>query len=56
MTPAIPLNLDTGSFAPVYISNGLEYVVLLEEGRSKTQAPAGIFTPAIAAARANRRR
>lgn len=54
--PQIHPDLNLGSFPLVYISNGLDYVVLLEEGRSKKQAPAGIFTPAIAAARANRGR
>ena len=44
-----------GDFPDVYIANGLHYVVDLEEGKSG-QAPTGIITPAIAAARANRRR
>ena len=42
-------------FPTVFISNGLDYVVGLEEGRSK-QSPAGIINPALAAARANRGR
>jgi len=53
--PSIP-NLDLGEFPTVFISNGLHYIQALEDGRSKTQAPAGITLPAIAAARANRRR
>jgi short subunit dehydrogenase-like uncharacterized protein len=50
------LELEVGDFPNVYVSNGLDYVVDLENGRSKTQAPAGIITPALAAAMANRRR
>ena len=42
-------------FPDIYIANGLDYVVELEEGKS-SQAPTGIIIPAIAAARANRRR
>jgi|LWDU01.1.fsa_nt_gi hypothetical protein len=54
--PDLDLNLDVGDFPNVYISNGLDYVADLEDGKSWRQAPAGIITPALAAARANRRR
>ena len=51
--PQVP---DIGNdFPTVFISNGLDYVVELEEGRSD-QARNGIINPALAAARANRRR
>ena len=46
--------IDNG-FPNVFIANGLNYVVALEEGRS-SQAPGGIINPAIAAARAKRGR
>jgi hypothetical protein len=45
-------NLD--NFPNVYVANGLDYVVDLENGKSK-QAPAGIINPSIAAAMASRR-
>jgi hypothetical protein len=48
-------DLELEGFPSVFISNGLHYIPDLENGKSK-QAPAGIFNPAIAAARANRRR
>lgn len=50
----VPFSLDTQDFPLVFISNGLDYVVELENGRSR-QAPGGIINPAIAAATANRR-
>ena len=51
-------NVETeisNEFPDIYIANGLDYVVALEEGSSE-QAPAGIIIPSIAAARANRGR
>jgi hypothetical protein len=55
-TPAPLPDMRLDDFPTVFISNGLHYIQALEDGRSKTQAPAGITLPAIAAARANRRR
>ena len=52
-TPQVPEIGD--DFPTVFISNGLDYVVDLEDGKS-AQAPAGIINPALAAARANRGR
>ncbi len=54
-TPPMVPDIDLEHFPTVYVSNGLHYIQDLEKGKSK-QAPAGIALPAIAAARANRRR
>ena len=52
-SPNLP---DVGTdFPTIYIANGLDYVVELEEGKSR-QSPAGIINPALAAARAKRGR
>ena len=53
-SPNVEVEVDN-DFPDIYIANGLDYVVELEEGKS-SQAPTGIIIPAIAAARANRRR
>ena len=53
-SPSVEVEVGN-DFPDIYIANGLDYVVELEEGRSE-QAPTGIIVPAIAAARANRRR
>ena len=50
-----PALRDLDEFPTIFIANGLDYVVDLENGRSG-QAPAGIINPAIAAARAKRGR
>ena len=47
---------DLNDFPDIYIANGLDYVVELEEGKSWKHAPNGIINPAIAAARAKRGR
>jgi len=49
------INIKTLNFPTVYVANGLDYVVELENGKSWKQAPAGIINPALAAAMANRR-
>jgi hypothetical protein len=52
--PAQPdYNLDVRGFPTVYISNGLHYIGLLEEGKSK-QAPDGISKVALATVRSRR--
>ncbi len=52
--PAQPdYNLDVKGFPTVYISNGLHYIGLLEEGKSK-QAPDGISKVALATVRSRR--
>ena len=53
-SPNVEVEVDN-DFPDIYIANGLDYVVELEDGKSG-QAPTGIIIPAIAAARANRRR
>ena len=53
-TPAQPdYNLDVKGFPSVYISNGLHYIGLLEEGRS-SQAPDGISRIALGVVRSRR--
>ena len=52
-TPKIPADLVVTDYPLIYISNGLEYVEALEDGRSK-QAPNGITQPALAAVRSRR--
>lgn len=47
-------NLDVRGFPSVYISNGLHYIGLLEDGRSTTQAPHGISQVALAIVRSRR--
>ena len=47
--------INTKDFPSIYLSNGLPYVVELEDNRSQQTSGAGIITPAIAAARAKRR-
>ncbi len=52
--PAQPdYNLDVKRFPTVYISDGLYYIGLLEEGKSK-QAPDGISKVALATVRSRR--
>ena len=53
-TPAQPdYNLNVKGFPSVYISNGLHYIGLLEEGRSE-QAPDGISKVALGIVRSRR--
>jgi hypothetical protein len=52
--PNFTTEISTLTFPSIWISNGLDYVVALEDGRSWKQAPAGIINPALAAAMANR--
>lgn len=53
--PDMDMNIQTLNFPTVYVANGLDYVVELEDGKSWKQAPNGIINPALAAAMANRR-
>lgn len=52
--PDLTTSINTLGFPSIWISNGLDYVVALENGKSWKQAPAGIINPALAAAMATR--